>query len=360
MHILILGATGLIGSHLATALRNTDGYTVTCASRRRPANAAPADTWRAIDFSSMTDATAWLPHLTGIDAVVNCVGILREARAGDFDRLHRAAPVALFAACEQLGIARVLHVSALGSHVDAATGYWRSKGAAEADLMQRNLDATIVRASLVHGDDAASTQLFLMLATLPVLMMPVANQAKVQPVHIDDLVQALIKLLAPQQPRLPAIAAVGPEPLTMAAYLAALRSGLGAPAGKVFDLPLPVAIVVARVAALHPASALTPDSLVMLVDSINGGNTADAAPMAGLLGRPLRRPASFARPGQRAGAALAWGAPLMWLALAMLSAMTLYVACYGWPQQDRAAWLALSGLPLLAAILVMWRAGTGK
>lgn len=360
MHILLLGATGLIGSHLAAKLRSTQDCSVICASRRKPAHAASAGEWREIDFSVMTDKTDWLPHLAGIDAVVNCVGILRESRPGDFDRLHRAAPIALFAACEQLGIARVLHVTALGSHVDAATGYWRSKGAAEADLAQRNLDATIVRASLVHGDDAPSTQLFLMLATLPVLMMPVANQAKVQPMHIDDLVDALVVLLAPQQPRRPAIAAVGPDALTMAGYLSALRSGLGAPAGKVFDLPLPVATIVARVAALHPASALTPDSLVMLVDSIDGGNTADATPVASLLGRPLRRPVSFARPAQRAGAALAWGAPLMWLALALLSLMTLYVACYGWPQQDQAAWLALSGLPLLAAILVMWRAGAGR
>jgi uncharacterized protein YbjT (DUF2867 family) len=114
--------------------------------------------------------------------VVNCVGILRETRDDDFDRLHRA-PVAMFAACERLGVRRVVQLSALGSHPDAATGYWRSKGMADADLLARDLDATVIRPSLVYGEHGASSIALRMLATLPILTMPMAHRAQVQPIR---------------------------------------------------------------------------------------------------------------------------------------------------------------------------------
>src|SRR5450830_133289 len=163
MKILILGATGLIGSHAVQALRGA-GCTVIGVSRHRPAAERPQD-WREMDVGRLTSAQDWLPLLAGFDAVINCVGIIRENTPGDFDRLHRAMPVAMFAACERLGVRRVVQVSALGSHPQASTAYWRSKGAAEVDLLARDLDPTIIRPSLVYGDQGASSIMFRMLAT---------------------------------------------------------------------------------------------------------------------------------------------------------------------------------------------------
>ncbi|MYM91129.1 NAD(P)H-binding protein, partial [Rugamonas sp. FT82W] len=215
MRALVLGATGLVGSHALRALRAA-GCTTVGASRRRPADEHP-DGWIEIDFGRMTGEHDWLPLLAGVDAVVNCVGIIREAQAGDFDRLHRAAPVALFAACERLRVRRVVHVSALGSGPDAATAYWRSKGAADADLLGRALSATVVRPSLVYGEDGASSVLFRALATLPVLMLPMAHEARVQPIHVDDLA-ALIARLAMAGGEAPReMAAVGEAPRELAA-----------------------------------------------------------------------------------------------------------------------------------------------
>jgi uncharacterized protein YbjT (DUF2867 family) len=344
MKVLVTGATGLIGSHVLRALRNA-GCSVVGASRRRPQGERKED-WLELDFGAMTHERDWLPLLAGVDAVVNCVGIIRESRDGDFDRLHRAAPVALFAACEQLGVRRVVQVSALGSHVDAATGYWRSKGAAEADLLARRLSATIIRPSLVYGEEGASSVMFRMLATLPVLMMPMAHGAKVQAIHVDDLTAVLVKLVmtSGEVPR--ELAVVGPRATTMAGYLDALRTGMQAAPALVLDLPMPVARVVAQVAALNPSSALTPESLLMLEQSADGGNTADAAPAAAMLGRPLRDPARFAHPDQRIVAAWSWGGMLVTIAMAMLWLITAYVSWFGWPHAESMAWLAACGVPV--------------
>jgi uncharacterized protein YbjT (DUF2867 family) len=343
MNVLVIGATGLIGSHVLRALRAA-GCVAVGASRRSPADER-AEAWLELDFGSMTREQDWLPLLAGFDAVVNCVGIIREARAGDFDRLHRAAPVALFAACERLGVRRVVQVSALGSHPNAATGYWRSKGAAEVDLLARRLDATIVRPSLVYGDDGASSVMFRMLATLPVLMMPMAHRARVQPIHVDDLAAIAVRLVMEQGAVPRELAVVGPRAATMADYLGALRDGMAAPPALVMDLPMPVARVVARVAGMMPSSALTPESLLMLERSADGGNTADRGPAAALLGRPLRDPSRFTRPHQRVVSTWSWGAQLVTLAMAILWLVTAYVSWFAWPHAESMAWLGACGVP---------------
>jgi len=343
MKALVLGATGLVGSHALRALRAA-GCTTAGASRHRPQDEHP-DGWIEIDFARMTSEEDWLPLLAGVDAVVNCVGILREEHAGDFDLLHHAAPVALFGACERLGVRRVVQLSALGSRPDAVTAYWRSKGAADADLLARTLSATIVRPSLVYGEEGASSVLFRALATLPVLMLPMAHEAKVQPIHIDDLA-ALIARLAMAGDEAPCeLAAVGPRAMTLAGYLGALRGGMQAAPSLVLALPMSLARMAARVAAWMPSSALTPESLRMLEQSADGGNTADAAPVVAMLGRPLRDPARFARPAQRIGAVWTWAATLITMTVALLWLVTAWVSWFGWPHAQSTAWLAACGVP---------------
>lgn len=343
--VLVLGATGLIGRHVLGALRRA-GYAAIGVSRRRPAGET-ASGWRELDFGSLLTPQDWLPQLDGVTAVVNCVGIIRESRAGDFERLHHGAPVALFAACEQLAVRRVVHISALGSAPDAATPYWRSKGAADADLWQRRLSACVLRPSLVYGDDGASSILFRTLATLPVLWLPEAQRAQVQPIHVEDLSALVLELVREPGVVPPLLAAVGPRAMRLVDYLGALRSGMGGAAGKVMTPPRPLARLAARVAGLHPASALTPAALIMLEHSAQGGNTADAAPAQGLLalqGRTLRDPLSFATPAQLPGATLAWGLPLLTMAMAVLWLITAYVSWFVWPHAQSAQWLAACGI----------------
>lgn len=356
MNILVIGATGLIGSHTLAALQRT-GHHAIGASRKKPAGALA--TWKELDIGSLTDAQAWLPHLEGIDAVINCVGIIRESRPNDFQRLHQQMPIALFAACEQVGVSRVVQVSALGSQMHASTAYWRSKGAADADLLQRRLSATVVRPSLVYGDEGASSRVFTMMASLPLTIMPMAHSALVQPIHVDDLADVLVKLLTGTSPAPRELAAVGPRAMTIAAYIEALRAGMAWPPGRVLALPALPARLLARCAELLPASALTVDSLRMLEQSADGSNTAETGPVRAILGRALRRPEDFAGPGQRARAVCAWALPVCRWVIALLWLWTAYASWFGWPHAQSLDWLAQCGLPdawgepvLLAASLL--------
>lgn len=342
MRVLVLGGSGLLGSHCLAALERA-GHIAIGGGRQRPAAIAP-ENWRELDFAALTTAPAWRELLCDIDAVVNCVGIIREIQPGDFDTLQRAAPIALFSACEQFGVQRVIQLSALGSTADAPVAYWRSKAAADADLLGRALDACVLRPSFVFGAQGASSRLFLALASLPLLALPLAHSALVQPIHVDDLAEAVVKLLGAPAGMPRELAAVGPRALSLADYVGALREGMQAPPSLVCTLPLPLAKLAAGLAPLLSNAPVTADTLTMLLSSAKQGNTADAAPISALLGRKPRDPARFAAPEQRAGAVVCWAAPLLRLALASLWLITAMVSWFGWPHAQSRAWLGATGI----------------
>ncbi len=336
MRILLIGASGFIGRHLLHTLRGA-GHDVTGAGRGVPEGADGP--WRVLEMDTLHHAAAWLPVIGGFDAVVYCLGVFRAADKALYERLHHAVPAALFAACAQAGVRRVIHLSALGSDARAGTPYWRSKGRGDDTLRAGSLDYTIVRPSLVYGDDGASSRLFLALASLPVAALPAGGD--VQPVHVDDVCGAIAALLRPEHRAVRTLDAVGPQAMPLRAYLADLRRGMQAGRALVLPAPASLARLGAGLAALHPESPITPDALAMLAC----GSTADASAMATLLGRPPRAPAAFATPALRAGAVLAWALPLARLVLAMLWLWTAYVSWFAWPHADSAAWLAACGVP---------------
>src|SRR5687768_10753758 len=100
MRILLTGASGFIGQHLLHALL-AEGHHVVCAVRKPKNSPGPRLSYIHADFANDTDKSAWLARLTGIDAVINTVGIFRERGAQTFARLHTETPRALFAACAE-------------------------------------------------------------------------------------------------------------------------------------------------------------------------------------------------------------------------------------------------------------------
>ena len=102
MIILLTGASGFIGRHLADALL-AHGHDVIVASRKPGHAARPGLREVAADFSRDIEPAAWLSRLAGVDVVINAVGILRESPGQRFELLHERAPRALFAACAEAG-----------------------------------------------------------------------------------------------------------------------------------------------------------------------------------------------------------------------------------------------------------------
>src|SRR4051812_39875905 len=99
MNILLLGATGFIGSAIAERLLR-DGHYLRVAVRepaRAKANWPEADCVR-LDFERATTPAAWVALVSGMHGVINAAGIVRETKQQKFDVVHVRAPIALFEA----------------------------------------------------------------------------------------------------------------------------------------------------------------------------------------------------------------------------------------------------------------------
>jgi uncharacterized protein YbjT (DUF2867 family) len=363
MRILLTGASGFIGQHLLQALL-AEGHEVVCAVRRVNKTDDPRLSFIHADFTKDTDKSAWLARLSGIEAVINTVGIFRESGAQTFDRLHVQAPRALFAACaESHEVHMVVQLSALGADQEADTAYHLSKKAADDYLASLPVRAAIVQPSLVYGSDGASARVFKALASMPFALRFGDAPQLVQPVHVDDVVAAIVALLRRRlyldqdqdhEGGTRRIPLVGPEALPFTGYLAALRASMGMGRLRVLRLPGGIARGLARFGRWLPGGLLDPEALRML----DRGNSGDPGPLLRLLGRPARPIASFVLEprAERARAKLDWLLPILRVSIALVWIVTAIVSAFVYPVADSHELLARTGIPEALRPLMLYGA----
>ena len=353
MKVLLTGATGFIGSAVAHALR-ARGHAVVPVMRGRPADGSESV---QADFATVPRREWWVPRLAGIDAVVNAVGILRETKGQTFEALHARAPAELFHACAAAGVRNVIQVSALGADASARTQYHLSKKAADDVLRALPLRGAIVQPSLVYGPGGTSATLFNKLAVAPVLPFPEGGRMLVQPVHIDDVVAGIVRLVEDPPPALATMAFAGPEPIELREYLAQLRATLGQ-GGRQWIVTMPAALfrAGAAFAGRLPGSMLDRETADMLL----AGNATGRNGLPTLLGRAPRAPRDFLAAGTREPArreaVLDLWLPVLRVALAFLWIWTALVSFGLYPVQDSYALLARVRLQGALATLALYGA----
>jgi len=287
MKVLLCGARGFIGRHIRSALAAA-GHSVVAA-----VSSSPRPSEIQVDFSRDTSPAAWLPRLEGIDAVVNAVGVLRDTRQRPMSAVHLMTPMALFAACAQAGVLRVVQVSALGIE-GSPTTYARTKLAAERQLIERSergeLDGIVLRPSVVYGPGGAASQLFDAMSRLPVLPLPAAAlRTRIQPIHVRELAEGVVRLIDEPSPRFGTLAAAGPRALTLAEFIGELRAQLGHVPARAWPLPDRLTRASARLGDALPITPWGRQTLALL----STDNVADAAPFQALLRRELLDPSRF-------------------------------------------------------------------
>ncbi|MDR1349695.1 MAG: SDR family oxidoreductase [Zoogloeaceae bacterium] len=345
MNILFCGADGFLGRAIAKSLEQAGHRVIRGVHHARQADDL------AIDYRRDLTPEIWLSRLQGVDAVINAVGTLRELRAEDFERVHHLAPAALFCAAVQLGVAKIVQISAFGN--PTLTPYMSSKHAADAALLEHMpRGATVLRPALVFGVEGDSTRFFMALASLPVLAIP-RGVGKMQPVHVEDLAEGVCKLLESPESSSRILDFPGPRALDYVDWLESYRKLMGLSPAPHLPVPAYVMAVSARLAGLFSRSLFCRDTWKMLA----AGNVAEAEASERLLERPLRDPLDFTPPEAasdlRQRALSLWRRPLLVGVLAALWLLTALVSAGIFPIAQSLALLAPFGLSGTAALLLL-------
>lgn len=269
-HITILGGAGFVGSALATKLDQA-GYKVKVLARRRESSKhlilLPNVQVAQCDVS---DNLALKQALIGSDAVINLVGILHENRKNSFENIHHQLPRRVAQMCEELGISRLIHMSALQASKTAPSQYLRSKAAGEAAVNEfsKKLEITIFKPSVIFGRGDSFLSLFAMLVKfLPAIFLAKPN-AKFQPIWVEDVAQCFVNALENTDTYGKTYELGGPNVYTLRELVQKVMDVLGK-VRPIIGLNNTLSMAQASVMQLSPLPLMTRDNIrSMQVDNI--------------------------------------------------------------------------------------------
>lgn len=271
--VLILGADGFIGRHLAYALRRA-GYEVTaCARNTRRLKAMGFATLTADLTAAQThDPAFWAPHLRKGCHLVNAAGLLNAA-ANIFEAVHCKAPKAAMAALDG---GHALLISAVG--LEANTDF--AKHRRKAEVIAAKAGATILRPGLVLADTSyGGSSLLRALAALPWVSVVVGSgDQPFNPIHAADLAEVVTAcLINPPGPG-PLLNGAwevgGPETLSQSDLIQTMRRWLGLLPARLLHLPIGLARSLGRIGDLLRLGPLSATSVAQLQSGIQSDPSA--------------------------------------------------------------------------------------
>jgi uncharacterized protein YbjT (DUF2867 family) len=263
----VLGGSGFIGRYIVQRLAaRGDVIPVGCRHAEEAKFLKPLGDVGQIATLNLTigDEQILPAFLAGNDALVNCVGILRESGSQTFDRVHHTGPARLARLAREAGIERFVHISAIGADPRSSSAYARTKAAGEAAVRDAFPTVTILRPSVVFGAEDQFFNRFAAMATIsPVLPLIGGGHTRFQPVYVGDVADAVVKCLDDPATAGRTYELGGPKVYTFRELIELVLGEIRRKRSLV-DLPFGLAAIQARLMSILPNPPLTPDQVELL------------------------------------------------------------------------------------------------
>jgi nucleoside-diphosphate-sugar epimerase len=208
--IVITGATGYVGTRL-TVLATRRGYDVIGASRQQPVSCIAS--WLHFDLTS--NEAVVLP--VGTDVVMHLAANTVATNPFDND-VDVAAAQRLIQSTRMAG-ARFFFVSSQTARADAPTPYGRTKWRIEQAVLAAG--GWVVRPGQVYGGELRGLFGTLVMAVQKLPLLPAfVPSPKVQPIHVDDLAEGLLRIAERGDVKPGVYCLAAPVPISFSKFLA--------------------------------------------------------------------------------------------------------------------------------------------
>ncbi len=195
----IFGGTGFLGKQVVKELAKR-GIIIKVATRF-PESVYSLKTYGAIgqivaipcDYSN---ASSISEAIKGSDYVINCLGILFEkGKKAKFQQLHVDIPAMIAKSCSDEDVEKFIHISALGCN-KSTSKYGKSKHAGEKAVLTNFPDATILRPSVIFGENDNFFNMFAQISRFtPILPLIGGGHTRFQPIYVGDVSDVITKIL---------------------------------------------------------------------------------------------------------------------------------------------------------------------
>jgi|SRR5579864_213798 len=257
--ILLLGSTGFVGR--AVTHRFLDGGHQLRVLVRDPMRAAAYKArgaqivvGDALNLQSVTQAAQGVEHIVSLVAV-------RRNRPQSYLAVNVDGPRVLGQAAKAAGARSVVFVSAVGAKLDAHFKYLTSRWMGEQELAKTGVAGTILRFTMVLGEDGGIVEAFERALVGPFAMIPGSGQAQMQPILRDDAARCVVEAIGKPELLGKIIELGGPEVVT---YETMFDWFLQARAIRKPKFKMPVALLLPAAAAMEVVMSdppVTPDEV---------------------------------------------------------------------------------------------------
>ncbi len=262
----IFGAGGFLGKHLMRQLTKLD-YRVKVATRNpylkgylKPlGNPGQIELFKTNIFNPEDVKQV----LKNCNIAINLVGILYETRKQKFNQIHAQFPNLLSELCNELGIKKLVHVSALGVKEGHPSQYMQSKLQGEKNIQDTFKQSVILRPGIMFGPEDKFFNIFATLAQFsPVLPLIGGGKTVFEPIYVGDVAQTIVKSLELNNSK-PSIYELGGANYSFKELIQILLSEINK---KRFLIPIPwgMAKFQSYFLQMLPTPLLTPDQVTML------------------------------------------------------------------------------------------------
>jgi len=196
--ITVFGGSGFLGKYVIRELVK-EGWRVRAAVRR-PHTAQELKVIGNVGQVQLVQANLRFPKsveraVEGSDAVINLVALLFEEGKQSFESLHVRGADSLAKAAAAQGITNFVQVSAIGADAESDSDYARTKAEGEQAVRAAIPTADIMRPSIIFGaEDQFFNRFAAMAQFAPALPLLGGGDAKLQPVYVGDVAQAIAKV----------------------------------------------------------------------------------------------------------------------------------------------------------------------
>ncbi len=262
--IWIAGGHGFVGHEIAYKLITLD-HPVVLLSRSKTIHT---------DFNiSQTDYS--IDDLTEKfntdDIVINLIGILNEKgfSGKGFTKAHVETTESIVTACNNSGINRYLHMSALHASARGPSHYLISKAQAEKVVEESGLDFTIFRPSVIFGALDSFTNRFAQLLKLSPFVFPLAcPRSRFQPIHVSDVAECFAQSISKAETIKKEYDLCGPDIFTLQEIVELIAKAMGK-RRKIVPLNQTLSKLQAQALQFAPGKPFTMDNYKSLqIDSI--------------------------------------------------------------------------------------------
>ncbi len=273
--VVVLGGTGFLGRRLVHRLAAEE--TLVRVAVRQPDGAQidlPATDVAQVTFvrADVRDQASVAAAMTGGDAVVNAVSAYVEKGDVTFEAVHVQGAEKVAQEAAKLGVARLVLISGLGADPQSRYPYIRSRGRGELAVQRAFPGVTIVRPSAIFGPgDAIFGTLANLARFLPVLPLIGGGRTRLQPVYVEDVAEAVARILTDPGTVGRIYELGGPEVYTLRDLVSFTLRIIGR-RRLLMPLPFALAEIQARLFELMPSPPLTTGQVDLLkTDSVVSG-----------------------------------------------------------------------------------------